>query len=58
MGARCYVGNSGTARDYLRELMKQLARLDVEEPGLREMLAKVERYAGEGSPAADIHLKA
>lgn len=47
------VGKSGTARDYLRELMTQLDRLGVEEPGLREMLAKVERYAGAGNPAAD-----
>ncbi len=38
------VGMSGTATDYLRELLEALARLGVQEPGLRAILNKVERY--------------
>ncbi len=43
-------GQSGTARDYLRELMDELARLNVEEPRLQAILTKVE--AARGTPGA------
>lgn len=45
------VGESGTARDYLRELIAELTRLEVDDPALRAILEQVERKNG-NSPAA------
>ncbi len=45
------VGESGAARDYLRELIGELARLGVDDPALRAILAAVERRNG-GEAAA------
>ena len=39
------VGKSGTARDYLRELLVQLKRLEVEEPALSRLMQRVEKIA-------------
>ena len=39
------VGESGTARDYLRDLLVQLNRLHVEEPGLSRLMQRVEKIA-------------
>ena len=46
------VGESGAARDYLRELMAQLARLDVDEPRLQEILEWVEQFPANGGRRA------
>jgi cation transport protein ChaC len=46
------VGESGAARDYLRELLQELGRLGVDDPRLRGILAKVERFRGNGKPRA------
>lgn len=39
------VGESGTAKDYLRELLIQLKRLDVEEPALGRLMRRVEEIS-------------
>ncbi len=40
-------GESGTALDYLRELIAHLRELRVDEPALAAVLSAAERYRGE-----------
>lgn len=46
------VGESGTAREYLSELIAQLAQLEVEEPKLLDLMEKVKRYHKANAPGA------
>ena len=46
------VGQSGTARNYLRELLAELKRMGIEEPSLRNILEQVERVGPEPPPRA------